>query len=57
MRVSVRAGGERAASVTVVLVELEEGPGAQMDMGRSIRARGGTVALELVVGRRPVLPS
>jgi hypothetical protein len=53
MGLGVRTGGERAASVTVVLVELDEGPGAQMDMGRGIRALRVAVALELVVARHP----
>src|SRR5260370_25871314 len=56
MRVSVRAGGERAASVTVVLVELDKGPGPEMDVGRGVRAGLGAIALELIVGHGPVLP-
>ena len=53
MSLGIRAGGERAASVTVVLVELDEGPGAQMDMGRGIRALRVAVALELIVVCHP----
>src|SRR5712691_789365 len=56
MRVSVRAGGERAASVTVLLVELDKGPGPEMDVGRGVRAGLGAIALELIVGHGPVLP-
>jgi hypothetical protein len=51
MRLGIGADSERAASVTVVLVELDEGPGAQMDMRRSIRALRVVVALELVTSR------
>jgi|ERR1700687_2035194 hypothetical protein len=53
MGLGVRTGGERAASVTVVLVELDEGPGAQMGMRRGIRALRVAVALELIVARHP----
>jgi hypothetical protein len=53
MGLGIRAGGERAASITVVLVELDEGPRAQMDMDRGIRALRVAVALELVVARHP----
>jgi hypothetical protein len=49
----IGTGGERATSVAIVLVELDEGPGAQMDMGRGIRALRVAVALELVVSRHP----
>ena len=53
MGLGIGAGGERAASITVVLVELDEGPGAQMDMDRGIRALRVAVALELIVARHP----
>src|SRR5260370_38552246 len=53
MRLGIRADSEWATSVTVVRVELDEGPGAQMDMGRGIRARRVAVALELIVARHP----
>src|SRR5437879_1972706 len=57
MRVSVRAGGGRAASVTVVRVELDKGPGPEMDVGRGVRAGLGAIALELIVGHGPVSPA
>jgi hypothetical protein len=53
MRLGIRADSEWAASVTVVRVELDEGPGAQMDMGRDIWALRVAVALELIVARHP----
>ena len=53
MGLGIGAGGERAASVAIVLVELDEGPGAQMDMGGGIRALRVAVALELIVARHP----
>src|SRR3984893_8546952 len=53
MGLGIRTGGERAAAVTVVLVELHEGPRAQMDVGRSVRALRVAVALELIVVSHP----
>src|SRR5216683_4466513 len=53
MCLGIRADSEWAASVTVVPVELDQGPGPQMDMGRGIRALRVAVTLELIVARHP----
>jgi hypothetical protein len=57
MRLPVRTGRERTTFVAVVPVQLNEGSGPEMDMGRGIRAGRGANALELIVGQGPVPPA
>jgi hypothetical protein len=57
MCLGVRAGSEWTAPVTIVPIELDEGPGPEMDMGWGIRTFRIAVTLELVVARHPDGPS